>query len=200
MLSSFEVQIRTIKNWAGKTMRFLILCSFFSLISTPAQNNDYWINAPVGKTRIFSVSFIDNHNGLAKSSENDVLITIDGGKSWTAANNISFINLKTTPEILWRADIYCSIMKTTDGGNTWLPYEEEKQEHFCGVYLKDPNTGYKVASEFLNKVTSEINNHYENGNPDALIDHPHQCTEYYRSADEGWALGWCVRNLKNNFK
>jgi hypothetical protein len=198
MLSSFDVQVRIIKNCVVKTMRFLMIYSFFSLISTPAQNDDYWSSAPTGKTKIFSVSFVDNQNGLAKSAENDVLFTSDGGRTWNLRSNISFISEKTTPEILWVADIYCSIMKTTDGGITWLSYEEEKQEHFCGVYLKDPNTGYKVASDFLNKVTSEINTHYKNGNLDLLLDRPHQCTEYYKSADEGWALGWCIRNIKKS--
>jgi hypothetical protein len=86
-------------------------------------------------------------------------------------------------------------MKTTDGGISWYPYDEEKQEHFCGVYLKDENTGYKVASEFLNKVTMEINYYYLTNKLDSILDHPQQCTEYYKSPDEGWALGWCIRNF-----
>ncbi|MDZ7623611.1 MAG: hypothetical protein U5J96_04070 [Ignavibacteriaceae bacterium] len=36
---------------------------------------------------------------------------------------------------------------------------KEKQEHLFDTYLKDTNTGYKVASEFLNKVTSGITYH-----------------------------------------
>jgi len=165
------------------------------MISSPAQDNDYWANAPTGKTKIFTISFIDNQNGVVKSAEGEVLATTDGGRSWAPDKEIIFVSEKSSPQILWKADVYCLILKTTDGGNTWLPYEEEKQEHFCGVYLKDSNTGYKVASEFLNKVTNEITNHYENDNLDSLVDHPHKCTEYYRSAEEGWTLGWCIKDF-----
>ena len=69
-------------------------------------------------------------------------------------------------------------------------------EHFCGVYLKDKNSGYSIASDFLNKVTAKILANSKNNELDLIIDHPQQCTEYYRSADEGWALGWCVKDLK----
>jgi hypothetical protein len=178
-----------------RTVLTSLFFSLFILISTPAQDYDYWSNASAGKTKIFSISFIDDQNGLAKSVEGDELATMDGGRSWAPDNEIIFANEKSSPQILWSADIYCSIMKTTDGGNTWLPYEEEKQEHFCGVYLKDPNTGYKVASEFLNKVTSEITNCLRNKDLDSLADHPHKCTEYYRSAEEGWTLGWCIKDF-----
>jgi hypothetical protein len=179
-----------------KSIPASLILSLIIMISTPAQDYDYWANAPVGKTKIFSISFINDQNGLAKSVEGDVLATTDGGRSWTPEKEIIFVSEKSSPQILWKADVYCSILKTTDGGNTWLPYEEEKQEHFCGVYLKDPNTGYKVASEFLNKVTNEITNHYENDNLDSLVNHPHKCTEYYRSAEEGWTLGWCIKDFK----
>jgi hypothetical protein len=194
MLKSIESPFKP-GGFRGRGILISILSALILSIDIPAQDQDYWADAPLGTTKIFSVSFIDKTNGLAKSAELDVLYTSDSGKTWEVKENIRFINHKTTPEILWTADIFCSIMKTTDGGNTWLPYEEEKQEHFCGVYLRDPNTGYKVASEFLNKVTSEINNHYENGNLDSLLDHPQKCSEYYSSAEEGWSLEWCVRNF-----
>lgn len=178
-----------------RTVLIALMPSLIILISTPAQDNDYWTNAPTGKTKIFTISFIDKQNGVAKSGEGEVLATADGGRSWAPDKEISLASEKSSLQILWSADVYCSIMKTTDGGNTWVSYEEEKQEHFCGVYLKDANTGYKVASEFLYKVTNEINNHYENDNLDSLVDHPHKCTKYYRSAEEGWTLGWCVKDF-----
>ena len=185
-------------DFQWRTMLNSLLSSLLIFISTPAQDNDYWANAPTGKTKIYTISFIDEQNGLANSAEGDVLTTTDGGRSWIPYNKLTFVSTKTSTQTLWNADVYCSIMKTTDGGNTWFPYEEGQPEHFCGVYLKDSNTGYKVANEFLNKVTNEINNYSKNNKIDSLVDHPHQCTEYFKSADEGWALGWCVKNLSQN--
>jgi hypothetical protein len=183
-------------DFQGRSIPNSLLLSLLIFISTPAQDNDYWASAPTGKIKLFTISFTNEQNGTAQSAEGDVLVTKDGGKSWTPDKELTYESQKVPSQILWKADVYCSIMKTTDGGNTWFPYEEEMQEHFCGVYLKDKNTGYKVANEFLNKVTSEINNYSQNNKIDSLVDRPHKCTEYYRSADEGWALGWCVRDYK----
>jgi hypothetical protein len=170
---------------------FILVYSVLSL----AQDLEYWSHAPVGKTKIFTISFIDKQNGLATSEAGELLATKDGGKNWTEGTGEVYTDGKFNPGFIWKADIYCSVMKTTDGGNTWIAYEDGKQEHFCCVYLKDQNTGYKVASEFLSKVTSKVNSYLNDNKIDSLTDHPHQCTEYYKNADEGWALGWCVRNF-----
>ncbi len=194
MIGLIKTKPRGIVSYSCRSCHFLIMLAVLILSSAPAQDNDYWSNAPTGKTKIFTISFADEQNGRAISAEGDVLATYDGGKNWAVEKEVSFVSIKDTDPILWKADIYCSIMQTTDGGNTWFPYVQEKQEHFCGVYLKDPNTGYRVASDFLNKVTNEIISYSENNKLDSLIDHPHQCTEYYKSADEGWALGWCIKD------
>jgi len=160
----------------GKIAYLLIIITILSFISSTAQDKDSWTNAVSGTTKIFTISFIDDVNGLAKSGEGDVLTTTDGGNTWEADKHFTFASGKLSTQILWKADIYCSIMKTTDGGNTWFPYEDGKQEHFCGVYLRDANTGYKVANDFLNKVTNEIIACYEKDKLDSLVDHPRQCT------------------------
>jgi len=198
MRENVNSQLQKMGSWRGRTILLSIILTLFILIATPAQDNNYWSNAPTGKTKVFTISFADEQNGTAISAEGDILITADGGKRWTLNEESSAAYPKTADLILWKVDVYCSVMKTTDGGNTWFPYEEGKQEHFCGVYLKDVNTGYRVASDFLNKVTNEINNYSKNNKIDSLVDHPHQCTEYYRNADEGWALGWCVKNYNQN--
>ena len=198
MLEKIKSPLQIMGGWKGKTMLLSAVLVLFVLIATPAQDSNYWVNAPAGKTKIFTISFMDEQNGVAKSSEGDVLSTTDGGKSWAVNKEITFVSENVTSQILWKADVYCSIMKTTDGGNTWFPYEEGTQEHFCGVYLKDVNTGYRVASNFLNKVTIEIITYSENHNLESLVNHPRKCTEYYRNADEGWALGWCIKDFNQS--
>lgn len=179
----------------GQIIPISIILVYFLAMSIIPQNNDYWKNAPLGETKIFTISFIDKQNGMANSADGKVLTTKDGGINWGEESAARFISNTTNSEFIWKADIYCAIMKTTDGGNSWYPYDEEKQEHFCGVYLKDENTGYKVASEFLNKVTMEINYYFLTNKLDSIIDKPNQCTEYYTNPEEGWALGWCLRNF-----
>lgn len=196
MLRKIHSRLPFSKYWGKDDIKlFSIVFIFIYSMLCLAQDQDYWSNAPVGKTKIFTISFVNEQNGVATSEAGDLLFTKDGGKNWTEGTGEAYADGNYNPGILWRADIYCSIMKTTDIGNTWIPYTDGKQEHFCCVYLKDQNTGYKVASEFLSKVTAEVNAYIIDNKIDSLIDHPHQCTEYYKNAEEGWALGWCVRNF-----
>jgi hypothetical protein len=182
----------------GKLIYLSLIVLLLYSIPGPSEGQDYWQNATTNGTKIFTISFVNIHNGEAISAEGDVLITTDCSESWNLKNNLSVSENKENNSFLWKTDIYCSVMQTTDGGTTWAPYNQGKQEHFCGVYLKDQNTGYKVASEFLNKVSAVIFREFEEDRIDLLINHPQQCTEYFRNVDEGWALGWCVKNFDQN--
>jgi hypothetical protein len=173
----------------------MILIFIFGFISSeaPSQEKDYWSNAKSGNTKIYSLTFFDSLNALAVSGEGDSLVSMDKGVTW---NYVKIIPQWFSDEkYFWKADIYCAIIKSTDGGNTWTQYNEGKQEHFCGYYLKDRNTGYNVASEFLNKVSSKINTHLLLDELDYLLAKPQKCTEYYCNEEEGWMLGWCVKDF-----
>jgi len=159
-----------------------------------AQDNDYWLQAKSGNTKIFSIIFNDSENGSAESVDGENFTTTDAGKTWLLTD-FSSIGQKNHSQILWKADIFCSIMKTTDGGVTWFAYDQEKQKHFCGVYFNDENTGYKIASDFLNKVIERVIYYTKKDELDQLVNHPQKCAEYYRNAEEGWALGWCIKNF-----
>jgi len=181
-----------------KNTYLLLLITIPLTLIIYSQDSNYWKNAKSGKTKIFTIQFTDELNGQAISGEGDVMVTVDGGESWKFNPSQSLSTDKTKEKYLWKADIYCSVMKTTDSGFTWIPYDKSKQEHFCCVYLKDENTGYNVASNFLNKVTSKISTCFKKNEINSIIDYPQQCTEYYRSAEEGWALGWCVKDFKHS--
>lgn len=174
-----------------------LVITFSAFVIINAQDNTYWVDAPPGEIKIFSVSFTSELNGKAVSAEGDVLITNDGGTNWIINQMYAGLSNQNAEEYIWTADIYCSVMQTTDSGITWFPYDKGKQEHFCGVYLKDQNSGYNIAADFLNRVTAKIFECSGNNEINLLIDHPQQCTEYYLNGGEGWALGWCVKNFKS---
>lgn len=176
-----------------KIFLFFMITVFCSVL-TNSQDGNYWLNAQPGSAKIFTIAFVDELNGEAISAEGDILITKDGGENWNLSK--SQVNNKFIEKYIWEADIYCAVMKTTDSGLNWFPFDKERQEHFCCVYLKDKNTGYKIASNFLNTVVSKIFTFYKNKEPGLLINHPQQCTEYYSNINEGWALGWCVKEFK----
>ena len=172
----------------------VILIFFTNLGFT--QSESYWMNAPNTGTKIYSIEFTDAENGWANSKLGEVLITTDGGNQWTIVSNPS--KSIDNSQQRWRADIYCSVMNTTDGGVTWNPYSEEMQEHFCQVYFKNENTGWQTAQEFLHKVVSTIKSFIKNNDCESLNNKISQCTEYYTDINNGWALGWCIKNYKSN--
>jgi len=165
------------------------------------QEKSYWKNAPVEGTKIYSIVFVDENNGFAISGKKDFFITSDKGKNWEIQNEKTIQHeVETVTDPYWSADIYCSVLHTFDGGNTWVAYSNEQQEHFCSVYLKDKNTGYNIGYEFLTKVTKKIRDQIIIDQIISLMNHPQQCTEYYSDEKSGWALGWCLKNfvLRNN--
>lgn len=168
------------------------LLLFSSLLFT--QEKKYWIDAPVDGNKMYTLLFTNNNEGYAFTIENHIFRTTDAGKCWNYTT-LKLVDLDKI-NVLWKTDIYCSVMQSVDGGENWEPYSGERQEHFCKVYLKDPNVDYKIAADFLSKVTEDIFNKISNNRLDDIINHPVQCTEYFCNESEGWALGWCIRNFE----
>jgi len=182
--------------WESRKMFFSLIIILTNFITVSAQDAEYWANAQSSKTKIFTISFVDIQNGAAVSAEGDEFLTNDGGSSWKL-DSTSTMAIINSEKIYWKADVYCSVMQSADGGETWFPYDQDKQDHFCGVYHEDANTGHNIASQFLNKVSSKVFLCLNNNEINSLIDQPQQCTEYFRSPTEGWALGWCIKNFTN---
>lgn len=172
------------------TALFIISVLTFTL----AQNPSYWDNAKPGKMKIYSLFFNDDNNGFAVSAEKDYFFTSDKGNSWLRVNESDVQKfVKPNSDVKWSADVYCSVMYTNDGGENWSSYNKEKQDHFCAVYLKDQNTGYKTGCDFLRKVTANIIASKNNGTVNRLRTEPQQCTEYFSDENSGWALGWTAQ-------
>jgi hypothetical protein len=195
MLERFKPGKLKLGDYILKISYLFLIGTLLYLIPGPAQDDPYWMNAPVNGIKIFTISFTDNQNGKAVSVNGELLITEDGGNSWKLKNNVVQAGLVNDSPFIWKADINCSVMLSSDSGSTWNPYEKEKQDHFCYVYLKDENSGYKVVAEFLSKASKIIIENYNNNEIELLTDHPQQCTEYFVNAAEGWALGWCLKNF-----
>ncbi len=183
-------------------MKTLTSLLFFSLIwysSNVAQKGDFGEETISHGIKLYSISFFDSNIGLADSFYGDVLITTNGGKNWKVLTGIELEKMKDTTtkdaENSWSVDIYCDVMQSTDGGENWTPYPKKKEEHFCAVYFKDENTGWKVAEEFLHKVVNTIAASIRDNIWDQKIDVPQKCREYYTDINTGWSVGWCFNNL-----
>jgi hypothetical protein len=171
----------------------LVLLSGVYLTMQNKQDNDHWKNAPSNGPSIYTIYFT-GQAGYAVSFQNKLFVSTDNGEAWYP-DEISAMKKLKKEDFLWSGTIHCSAMKTTDGGITWIPYSSDIQEHFCRVYLSDPNTGYQAAEEFLRTVSRKVFNYFNRNEIEILQNQPQQCTEYYRSENEGWALGWCIKDF-----
>ncbi|MBT8380480.1 MAG: hypothetical protein KJN64_14770 [Ignavibacteria bacterium] len=177
-----------------KILIFLLYITFSFFSSNLSQNLHNAGQFPSNGVKIYTLNFADSNNGWAESYLGNVLNTSDGGNTWKeCTEGIIEEEVRT-----WSADIFCAIFISTDEGNTWIEYSKKEQEHFCQVYFKDENTGWRVAEEFLASVTDTINSALKKGEHDSKAGVVFKCREYYTDKNEGWTLGWCYRNLVEN--
>ncbi len=168
----------------------LVSSVFLSLINRPDDN--FWKDAPTDGVLLYRIYLTDNA-GYAVSNNNILFTSYDNGRNWQEADPIEMTHFNSK-NFLWSAQICCSSLKTTDGGKNWIPCSSESNNRFCRVFLKDPNTGYQPAKEFLNMVCNKIFSGLLN-NEVNLLKTPRQYTEYYSNQDEGWAPGWYLSDL-----
>ncbi|QQS37575.1 MAG: hypothetical protein IPM56_06370 [Ignavibacteriales bacterium] len=175
----------------------IIFCSILAALifysKNIAQDYDYWESAIAGE-KIYTIFFFTDATVIAISTESERFTSTNNGITWKL-DDTKIISEINTSELFSSMDIHCAIIHTTDSGKSWYPYSSGKQEHFCRVYLRDPNVGYQTAFEFLSKITSEINDRIKSKDDGLKLNAPQQCTEYYTNETEGWALGWCVKNF-----
>ena len=72
--------------------------------------------------------------GLLNHNLQETLATNNNGKSWLPA---AITDKKIEPaNYLWSAEIYCSIMTTTDGGSSWYHICKNHKNIFVWFILK----------------------------------------------------------------
>ena len=126
-----------------------IYCSgSVQLNATPLNG---WANLDTYTTNGFnSIFFTSENTGVAVGNTGTILITHDGGNTWSGSPlsgiytlySVYFIN-STTGFITGSSGL---IVKTTDGGNTWTPQTSGTTEQLRAVYFTSVNTGYIVSN------------------------------------------------------
>ena len=67
-----------------------MLILFYSPIAP--QEKDYWKNAPIEGSKIYSIGFTDQENGYAISANNEMFVTTDSGSNWKFINDKKVID------------------------------------------------------------------------------------------------------------
>ena len=132
-----------------------LICILILSAPVHTQIEKIWQKISSGEERIYNIKFFNSVKGYAETSFGDFLATTDGGSNWSfTLSQKEQEKLKKhseDPDDTWSVDIFCTVLKSEDGGKTWTKYSN-KEDHFCSVYFQDANTGWKVASGFLKEV------------------------------------------------
>lgn len=110
------------------------------------------------------VEFLDEDFGVVGGEDGRILITEDGGETWTT-NNTTFFHLWHGFHIFNTDSIYVAgtpegIYKTTDGGATYVddfPESSYEPALYKILFTADNNTGYVCGSQgtFMRKIAPE---------------------------------------------
>jgi hypothetical protein len=185
-----------------RTLTTLLLFLLFQYSWNVAQEGDFKNLSTAQGKKIYTITFVDSNNGWAESAFGNILVTTNGGNEWKVKTGTELEKMKTISQKGnkngWSANIYCEVMQSKDGGESWKPFPKKLEEHFCMVYFKDENTGWKVAEEFLQKVVSTIVASLKDNIWEQKIGVSFKCREYYTDMNTVWSVGWCFNNLVSN--
>lgn len=164
--------------------------------STVMTSDDHGVNwnlnfNPAGLDNYFdcnSICFIDNNTGFIGGSNETILKSVDGGKSWSIKhrlpesenydiNDICFIN-DTTGFATGDGGL---LLRTNDRGENWEPLETGVTWVLNDFVMKDDETGYILDNHYYKNAwkhwlkTTDGGNTWVNevitiGNPDEMLD------------------------------
>jgi photosystem II stability/assembly factor-like uncharacterized protein len=136
-------------------IKLKILITF--IIIYTASNSAQWFEANSGtEAKLNSIFFISENNGWA-AGKDIVLITTDGGNSWTQNqlvginNSIHFVNIYSG----WVCNSEGKIFKTSDGGFNWIMKHSEPGKEITSITFYDENFGIASGYNRTILVTSD---------------------------------------------
>jgi len=129
--------------------------NYGTILFTP-DGGDTWQRQGEGSPALLGVSLnnvwaVDTNTVWAVGSDNCILKTIDGGKTWTriplpnmrSVTDLSSISMVGSGDI-WISGGNGTVLNSKDGGNTWTVFDSNFFHNglMQGIHAVDPNTAY----------------------------------------------------------
>ena len=146
-----------------------ILCTAALLFAEPAQGQHGWVSqGPMPELN--RMCFLDSLRGFAVGERNDdrlngiIAQTTDGGKTWDSfapggidqINDVSFFGPQIGVAVGQRNKNngpVGTIIRTTDGGTSWLPVQHAEGGPLLSVHLSSSTHGTAVGDGMILKTT-----------------------------------------------
>jgi gliding motility-associated-like protein len=144
-------------------------------------------SAFVFRSHIFKAQFLDSQTGWV-AGNGGIAKTTDGGNIWRDKYNIvAFSDFQFLDNQLgWGVGNNGAIMKTVDGGDTWLRQTSTTTNYLYSVFFIDSQTGWVVGENGTILKTSNGGNTWlsQNSTTTTLLHGIH-----FTDSQTGWAVG-----------
>lgn len=139
------------------------------------------------------IFLVNQATGFAVGEKGTILKTADGGITWTPANvpssvsqrdfnSVSFFDSNTGVVVGGRLqnDSIQTILRTTDGGNSWAIISDSIAPWLNKIRVHSPSSGYAVGDEGTILTTSDMGNSWETVSvPGSLNDSKHLTSVFF---------------------
>jgi len=180
-------------------MKKLLMFIFVFLSILSASIKAQWVQQYSGNPSIlFTTNFVDENNGFAAGDNETFLRTTNGGTDWVVLHqggstdfhaDMFFRDSQTGWTVLggWSPFRHGYILKTTNGGDTWITQLYLDDFLFISVFFIDDQKGWAVGTNGIifttNNGGSIWNFQYQLSTYEWLYD------VYFIDQNTGWAVG-----------
>lgn len=142
-----------------------------SMAISPAQAKPWVVKKLANEESLATVQFIDQARGWVVSRKGNIYVTSDGGETWqlkrvdmpldSEVSASFFVDsltgwvsiLRLSPDVLLPNKERAWLMKTEDGGNSWVEQYSQKAVQLTRLYFVSPQEGWAVGSRTIKRDT-----------------------------------------------
>jgi photosystem II stability/assembly factor-like uncharacterized protein len=168
--------------------------------ATATDNNGQ--PAPVS-VNLYGLKFVSATRGIAVGDAQTILVTTNGGSTWTRAFggsaagalfDVTFANATSG----WAVGAYSTVLHTTDGGMTWTaqtipssqrPSVLNQYNILNGVHFLDANTGWAVGVQGWLVTTTDGGATWTKKSSGINNDTTNFHSVFFANSSTGWAIG-----------